>query len=89
MSDKGLRLSKEKFDRDGYTVISGLFSATEIDALNVQVDRYVRQIAPTLSDGASPGMGSSGTPVTAARHCRLACIRDFRDHSVWTAAAGC
>lgn len=51
MSDKGLRLSKEKFDRDGYTVISGLFSATEIDALNVQVDRYVKQIAPTLSDG--------------------------------------
>jgi phytanoyl-CoA hydroxylase len=39
---------KADFDRDGYVVIRGFLNATEVAALQQELDRYVNVVAPTL-----------------------------------------
>lgn len=43
----------ETFDRDGFVIIRGLFSAEEVRELNNQVARYVREVVPTLPKDAA------------------------------------
>jgi phytanoyl-CoA hydroxylase len=50
MSSKEFQQAKERFDRDGYTVVRGLFSSKEIDGLNRRVEWYVKNIVPGLTD---------------------------------------
>ena len=44
---------RHKFDDDGFVIIRELYSATEMDELRAQVDRYIREIVPTLSKDAA------------------------------------
>lgn len=40
--------AKQNFDRDGYTVIRSFFSADEINEINREIKRYVRDVVPGL-----------------------------------------
>lgn len=39
---------RETIDADGFVIIRGLFTSAEIDELNEQVARYIRDVVPTL-----------------------------------------
>ena len=40
-------------DADGQVIIRDLFSAAEIDELNAQIERYIREVVPTLPQDAA------------------------------------
>jgi phytanoyl-CoA hydroxylase len=40
--------ARQTFDRDGYTVVRGLFTKNEIDEIHLEIARYVRDVAPSL-----------------------------------------
>lgn len=44
---------RQKFDDDGFVIIRELYSPTEVDELKGQVDRYIREIVPTLNKDAA------------------------------------
>ncbi len=39
---------RETFDADGFVIVRSLFSPTEVDELNAQIARYIREVVPTL-----------------------------------------
>ena len=41
---------KKNFDRDGYVVVPQFLPSDEWDELTGNIDRYIRQVVPTLSD---------------------------------------
>lgn len=42
---------KEDFDRDGFTVARNFFSAEEVARIECELERYVREVVPTLPPG--------------------------------------
>lgn len=42
---------KADFDREGFIIVRQLLSAAELDELRGNLDRYVREVVPTLPDG--------------------------------------
>jgi phytanoyl-CoA hydroxylase len=44
---------REQFDADGFVIIRQLFSPTEVQELRDQVDRYIREVVPTLPKSAA------------------------------------
>lgn len=44
---------RDQFDNDGFVIIRGLYSPDEVGELNNQVDRYVREVIPTLPQDAA------------------------------------
>jgi phytanoyl-CoA hydroxylase len=44
---------KQSFDADGFVIVRGLFSSAEVDGLRAEVDRYVREVVPTLPPDAA------------------------------------
>ncbi len=43
--------SKAAYDRDGFVIVRQLLSPSELDELRSNLDRYVREVVPTLPDG--------------------------------------
>ena len=39
---------RERYDHDGFVIVRGLYSPAEFRELQAQVDRYIREIVPTL-----------------------------------------
>ena len=39
---------REGYDRDGFVIVRGLYPAEELRGLQAQLDRYVREVVPTL-----------------------------------------
>jgi phytanoyl-CoA hydroxylase len=44
---------KERYDADGFVVVTGLFTSTEVAQLRGEVERYVREVVPNLPDDAA------------------------------------
>jgi phytanoyl-CoA dioxygenase PhyH len=44
---------RDRFDADGFVIIRGLFSSKELGELKAQVDRYIREVIPTLPQDAA------------------------------------
>jgi phytanoyl-CoA hydroxylase len=44
---------REKFDADGFVIVRQLFDAHELQELKVQLERYVREVVPTLPKDAA------------------------------------
>jgi phytanoyl-CoA hydroxylase len=41
------------FDRDGFVIVRQLLSAAELDELRANLDRYIREVVPTLPDSSA------------------------------------
>lgn len=39
---------RKSYDADGFVIIRGLYSSAEVEELNAQVERYIREVVPTL-----------------------------------------
>jgi phytanoyl-CoA hydroxylase len=44
---------RERFDEDGFVIVRGLYPAEEFRELRAQVDRYIREVVPTLPKDAA------------------------------------
>ncbi|MFO0919907.1 MAG: phytanoyl-CoA dioxygenase family protein [Planctomycetaceae bacterium] len=44
---------RKSYDADGFVVIRALYSSAEVDELNAQVERYIREVVPTLPKDAA------------------------------------
>jgi phytanoyl-CoA hydroxylase len=44
---------RDKFDDDGFVIIRSLFSTSELDEMRAQVERYIRDVIPTLPQDAA------------------------------------
>ena len=42
---------KQQFDQDGFIVVREFLTGDDFHNLNVEIDRYIRDVVPTLSDG--------------------------------------
>jgi hypothetical protein len=68
---------RARYDADGYVIIRDLFSAAEIDELNAQSERYIREVVPTLpQDAAFHGDDSRVQPIGS--HEQAVCLLDAR-----------
>lgn len=44
---------RNSYDADGFVIIRSLYSSAEVDELNAQVERYIREVVPTLPKDAA------------------------------------
>lgn len=47
---EGSRELKRAYDRDGFVIVKQLLSSDEFATLTAELDRYIRQVVPTLAD---------------------------------------
>jgi len=82
-------LEKQHFDRHGFVIIKKLLKPTEFVELSRQLDRYIRDVVPTLSD-ADAFYQDHSRPETLKQLQRMACdpfFRDYMRHPRWTELA--
>jgi len=76
-------------DRDGFVVIPGFLSGSELSQLNDNLDRYVREVVPTLPD-ADAFFEDKSQPETLKQLQRMGCdayFEAYRNHPRWVQAA--
>src|SRR5258708_5605146 len=82
--------SKEVFDRDGFVVVRQLLSPTGFGELCANLDRYIREVVPTLSDRYA-FYQDRAMPETLKQLQYMAEIdpffRDYHQHPTWVALA--
>jgi phytanoyl-CoA hydroxylase len=86
MSLQGLKAS---FDRTGFVVVSQLLERHEFEELRSNLDRYIRDIVPTLPDSGAFYLDKS-RPETLKQMQHMggdAYFRDYRQHPTWNALA--
>lgn len=82
-------VEKQHYDRHGFVVIRNLLAAADFDELRNQLDRYVRDVVPTLAD-VDAFYQDRARPETLKQLQRMACdpfFRDYVSHPRWTALA--
>jgi len=82
-------VEKQRYDRHGFVVIKHLLEPEEFSELRHQLDRYVRDVVPTLSD-ADAFYQDRARPETLKQLQRMACdpfFRDYMRHHRWTELA--
>ena len=64
---------KADYDRDGFVLVRSFLPPDELKALTAQVNRYVREVVPTLPDQAAllPRQGPARNPETTTAHGQL------------------
>lgn len=71
---------KAAFDRDGFVIVRQMLPPEEFAELKRQIDRYVRDVVPTLADGEAFYVDKSN-PQTLKQLQRMAVDPYFRDYS--------
>lgn len=80
---------KQTFDRDGFVVVRGFLPPAEFAELSSQLDRYIREVVPTLPD-AHAFYVEKGRPETLKQLQHMGSDPYFRDyvrHPRWVALA--
>ena len=81
---------KQAFDRDGFVVIPQFLSEEDLAELNSNLDRYVREIVPTLSD-VHAFYQDKNRPETLKQMQNMskqdAYFEDYRGHARWNSLA--
>ncbi len=80
---------KSQFDRDGFVLVRQLLPAGEFDVLKCELDRYIREIVPTLPDTDAFFIDRS-RPKTLKQLQHMGrdpFFRDYARHPTWTALA--
>jgi len=80
-------LEKESYDKDGFVIIRQFLQADEIVELQNNLDRYVRDVVPGLSD-ADAFYHDRERPETLKQLHRMDCdpyFNDYAKHPKWTA----
>lgn len=80
---------QESFDRDGFVVVPQLLAPAEFACLREELDRYIREVVPTLSD-ADAFYLDKRRPETLKQLQHMGVdpfFRDYSRHPVWTALA--
>src|SRR5947208_9079149 len=78
------------FDRDGFVIVRGLLPPGEFAELKINLDRYIRDIVPTLPDS-DAFYEEKGNPATLKQLQFLskndAYFLAYRQHPAWTGLA--
>jgi phytanoyl-CoA hydroxylase len=80
---------RPQFERDGFLVIRNFLPAEQFRELTANLDRYVREVVPTLND-ADAFYDDRARPETLKQLARIeqdAFFQAYLTHPVWTAAA--
>jgi phytanoyl-CoA hydroxylase len=80
---------KADFDRDGFVIVRQFLDPTEFDELRANLDRYIRDVVPTLADSHAFFVDKS-RPETLKQMQHMggdAFFRDYARHPKWTALA--
>lgn len=80
---------KEAFDRDGFVIVQQLLALAEFAELRDQMDRYIRDVVPSLADGHA-FYEDRGRPETLKQMQHMGCdpfFRDYGKHPTWLALA--
>lgn len=80
---------KADFDRDGFVVVRQLLSPADFRALNDNLDRYIREVVPTLPDSDAFYQDRS-KPETLKQMQHMgqdAFFSNYRNHPTWIALA--
>ncbi len=70
---------KPDFDRNGYAVVRNFLSKADFDELSTNLDRYIRDVVPTLPDEAA-FYHVKGKPETLKQLQHMQCDPYFRDY---------
>lgn len=80
---------KADYDRDGFAIVRQFLPAAEFAELTENLDRYIRDVVPTLSD-AHAFYHEKGRPETLKQMQHMACdpfFAAYRQHPTWIALA--
>lgn len=72
-------LEKKHYDRQGFVIVRNLLESADFDELRSQLDRYVRDVVPTLAD-VDAFYQDRARPETLKQLQRMGCDRFFRDY---------
>ncbi len=89
MSDVTFEAEKQSYDEHGFVIVRGLLDDTDFAELRVNLDRYIRDVVPTLSDG-DAFYEDRGRPETLKQMQRMGCdsfFCDYVQHPRWIALA--
>ncbi len=80
---------KQAYDRDGFVVVRQALPASEFELLTSNLDRYIREIVPSLPDSAA-FYQDRGRPETLKQLQHMgsdAFFNEYRQHPVWNELA--
>src|SRR5688500_9820994 len=80
---------KAAYDRDGFVIVRQLLPADEFTELTTQLERYIREVVPTLPD-AHAFYDDKRRPETLKQMQHMGgdpYFADYRNHPTWTALA--
>src|SRR3954451_24002172 len=80
---------KPDFDRDGFVVIRGFLPADELEVLRQNLDRYIREVVPTLPDSEAfyEDRSRPETLTQLQRMGRDPCFAEYSRNPRWVALA--
>jgi phytanoyl-CoA hydroxylase len=81
---------KQPFDTDGFVIVPQFLNPAELDELRTNLDRYIREVVPTLADSHA-FYDAKGRPETLKQMQHMGCdpfFAAYRQHPTWLALAG-